>query len=127
MRVSTINPVLSGHSKKTKTWFSRPFIALSRFKVLQNAPRGTYCGELRILQYFRPSLSYNFPLIPLFSLFFQCSITTGFTVFNNFGKTALPLQLQAISAFSHRPSNLQNRLANIVEHPSLHWYVHSEK
>ena len=32
-----VKPVLSGHSKKTKTWFSRPIIVKCRSKVLQNA------------------------------------------------------------------------------------------
>ena len=36
-----------------------------------------YCS---ILQYFRPSLSYHFPLRPLFCLFIEWSLKTGFTV-----------------------------------------------
>ena len=45
---------------KTKTWFSRQILAKCRSKVLQKES---------ILQYFRPSLSYNLSLRPLFCLF----------------------------------------------------------
>ena len=48
--------------KKTVNWFSRPIITLCRAKVLQNAPKGG------ILQYFRPSLSYQLSLRSLFCL-----------------------------------------------------------
>ena len=38
MTSGTEKTVLSGHSKKTKNWFSIPIIAQCRSKVLQNAP-----------------------------------------------------------------------------------------
>ena len=56
---STVNPVLSGHSKKTKHWLSIPIIAKCRSKVLQES----------ILQYFLLSLSYHLSFRPLFCLF----------------------------------------------------------
>ena len=40
----TVKSVSNGHSKKTKIWFSRPIIASCRSKVLQNAPRGSFCN-----------------------------------------------------------------------------------
>ena len=40
----TVKPVLSGQSKTTKNWFSRPVIAKCMSKVLQNAPKGAFCN-----------------------------------------------------------------------------------
>ena len=39
--------VLSGHSKKTKNWFSSPIVAKCWSKVLQNAP-GAFCNTFNI-------------------------------------------------------------------------------
>ena len=45
------------------------------------------CSPWSFLQYFRPSLSYNLPLRPLFCLFFEWPLKTGFTVwFSSFKK-----------------------------------------
>ena len=60
--------------KKTKTWFLQD-------RLLLNAGQ-TYCRMLQesILQYFRPSLCNDLPLRPLFCLFFEWPLKTGFTV-----------------------------------------------
>ena len=69
----TVKPVLSGHSKKTKNWFSRPTIAKCISKVLQNAPR-----ELSAI------LSTSIKLPSVFKTFvlsiFEWLLKTGFTV-----------------------------------------------
>ena len=59
--LSTVKPVLSGHSKK-KIGF--------QYQLLLNAGQ-KYCRMLQesILQYFCPSLSYRLSLRPLFCLF----------------------------------------------------------
>ena len=38
------------------------------------------CSKGSILQYYRPSLSYHFPLRPLFCLFISSCLNTGFAV-----------------------------------------------
>ena len=53
---NAVNPVFSGHSKRTKIGF--------QYRLLLHAGQ-----KGRILQYFRPSLSYHFSLRPLFCLF----------------------------------------------------------
>ena len=59
---STVKPVLSGHSKKTKQGFQG--------RLSLNAGQSiAECSPWSILQYFRPSLSYYFSFISLFSLF----------------------------------------------------------
>ena len=59
--------------KKTKTCFSRPIIAYAVQK---------YCRMLQesILQYSRPSLTYNLPLRPIVLSIFEWPFKTGFTV-----------------------------------------------
>ena len=59
----TVKPVLSGHSKR------RPKIVFQDRLSLNAGQK--YCRMLQesILQYFRPSLSYNLSLRPLFCLF----------------------------------------------------------
>ena len=51
-------------------------------RLLLNAGQ-KYCRMLQesILQYFRPSLSYHISLRPLFCLFFEWPLKTGFTVY----------------------------------------------
>ena len=60
---NTIKPVLSNHSKRTQKLFFNRDNWLMQVKSIAECPKGS------ILQYFRPSLSYNFPLRPLFCLF----------------------------------------------------------
>ena len=61
--VSTVNPALSGHSKR------RPKNGFQDRLSLNAGQK--YCRMLQesILQYFRPSLGYHLPLRPLFCLF----------------------------------------------------------
>ena len=73
----TVNPVLSSHSKKTLKLFFNTDCHLMQVKGIAE------CANRSILQYFRPSLSYNFRLRPLFCLqcIFKWPLKTGFTVF----------------------------------------------
>ena len=57
--------------KKTENWFSRP-------QLLFNAGQ-KYCSKGKILQYFRPSLSYHLSLRTLFCLC-EWPFYTDFTV-----------------------------------------------
>ena len=74
----TVLPVLSGHSKR------RPKIGFQDLLSLNAGQK--YCRILQesILQYFRPSLSYHLSLRPLFSLFFEWPLKTGFTVITKY-------------------------------------------
>ena len=65
----TVKPVLSGHSR------TRPKIVFQDRLSLNAGQK--YCTMLQesILQYFRPSLSYNLSLRPLFCLFLGCRLT----------------------------------------------------
>ena len=49
--------------KNTKNWFFKTHYRLMQVKSIAE------CSDGSILQYFWPSLSYHFPLIPLFRLF----------------------------------------------------------
>ena len=60
---NTVKPVLSGHSKRTQKLFYNTEYRLMQVKSIAE------CSKGGILQYFRPSLSYHFPLRPLFCLF----------------------------------------------------------
>ena len=53
------------------------------------------CSKGSILQYFRPALSFHTALRPLFYLFFEWPLKTGFTVYTN-----LPKKLWTVLAFS---------------------------
>ena len=65
---NTVIPVLSGHSK------GRPKIGFQDRLSLNAGQK--YC---RMLQYFRPSLSYHLSLRPFLSIF-EWPLKTGFTV-----------------------------------------------
>ena len=56
----TVKPVLSGHSQQL--FFNTHY----RFMQVKSIAE---CSKRSILQYFRPSLSYHFPLSSLFCLF----------------------------------------------------------
>ena len=76
---TTVNPVLSGHSKrKPKLVFKIGFQDRLSLNVGQK-----YCRMLQesILQYFRPSLSYNFVFKTFVLSIFQWPLKTGFTVY----------------------------------------------
>ena len=60
---NTAKPVLSVHSKRTPTFFFNTNYRLMQVKSIAECSIGS------ILQYFQPSLSYHFPLRPLFCLF----------------------------------------------------------
>ena len=59
----TVKAVLSGHSKRTQQLVFNTHYRLMQVKSIGECSKGS------ILQYFRPSLSYHFPLRPLFCLF----------------------------------------------------------
>ena len=59
----TVKPVLSGHSKITPKLVFKAHYRLMQVKSIAE------CSEGSILQYFRLSLSYCFPLRPLLCLF----------------------------------------------------------
>ena len=59
----TVKPVLSGHSERT------PKLVFNTDNRLMHVNSIAECSKGSILQYFRPSLSYHFPLRPLFCLF----------------------------------------------------------
>ena len=61
--LSIVIPVLSGHSKTRPKLFFNTNCRLMQVKSIAECSKGS------ILQYFRPSLSYHFPLRPLFCLF----------------------------------------------------------
>ena len=61
--VNTVKHVLSGHSKITPKLVFNTNCRLMQFKSIAECSKGS------ILQYFRPTLSYHFPLLPLFCLF----------------------------------------------------------
>ena len=58
----TVKPVLSGHSKRT------PTIGFNADYCLMQVKSVAQCSNGSILQYFRPSLSYHYPLRSLFCL-----------------------------------------------------------
>ena len=58
----TVNPVLSGHSKRRPKLVFKTNYRLMQVKSIAECSRGT------IQQYFRPSLSYHLSLTPLFCL-----------------------------------------------------------
>ena len=60
---TTVKPVLSGHSKRTQKMFFKTDYRLMQVKSIAECSKGS------ILQYFRPSLSYHFPLRPLLCIF----------------------------------------------------------
>ena len=60
---STVKPVLSSHSKKTKKLVFKTEYCLMLVKSIAECSKGS------ILQYFRPSLGYHLPLRQLFCLF----------------------------------------------------------
>ena len=62
-RQHTVKPVLSGNSKRTPKLVFNTDYRLMQVKSIAECSKGS------ILQYFRPSLSYNFPLRHLFRLF----------------------------------------------------------
>ena len=71
----TVKPVLSGHLKRRpKNGFQDPLSLNAGQK---------YCRMLSwsILQYFRPSLSYNLLFRPLFCLILSGPLKTGLTVY----------------------------------------------
>ena len=72
--VCTFKPVLRGHSKRT------PKIGF-QYHLSLNAGQ-KYCRMLSILQYFRPSLSYHFPLRPFLSTF-KWVLKTGILITNS--------------------------------------------
>ena len=55
--------------KKTKNWFSKPIFHFIQLKSIAKCSKGS------CLQYFRPSLSYQLSLRPLFCLFLSGSFT----------------------------------------------------
>ena len=59
----TVNPVLSGHSKRTEKMVFNTNHRLMQVKSIAECSKGS------ILQYFRPSLSNHFPLRPFICLF----------------------------------------------------------
>ena len=59
----TVKPVLSGHSKE-----HQKLVFNTNYRLMQ-VESIAECSNPSILQYFRPSLSYHFPLRPLFCLF----------------------------------------------------------
>ena len=61
--IVTVKPVLCCHSKRTPKLFFNTDIHLMQVKSIAE------CSKVSILQYFRPSLSYQFTLRPLFCLF----------------------------------------------------------
>ena len=61
--ITTVKPVLSGHSKRRPKLFFKTDYCLMQVKSIAE------CSKWSILQYFRPSLRYHFPLRPLFCLF----------------------------------------------------------
>ena len=71
----TVKPVLIGHSKRTQKLVFNTDYRLMQVKSI------TECSKGSILQYFRLSLSYHFPLRPLLFLLFKWRVKTGFTVF----------------------------------------------
>ena len=56
---ATVKPVLSGHSKRTPKLVFNTDYRLMQVKSIAE------CSPWSILQYFRPSLGYHFPLRPL--------------------------------------------------------------
>ena len=65
----TVKPVLRGHSNRTpKIGFQHRLYRLMQVKSIAKCSKGS------ILQCFRPSLSYHFPLRPLFCLFLSGSL-----------------------------------------------------
>ena len=61
--LNTVNPVLSGHSKRDQKLAFKTHYRLMQVKSIAE------CSHWSILQYFRPSLSYHFSLRFLFCLF----------------------------------------------------------
>ena len=61
--VSTVKPVLSGHSKR------RPKLVVNTNYRLLQVKSIAECSKRSILQYFRPSLSYHLSLSPCFVYF----------------------------------------------------------
>ena len=70
-RSCTVKPVLSGHSERTTKLVFNTDYRLMQVKSIAE------CSPWSILQYFRPSLSYNFPLRPLFCLFLSGRLRQG--------------------------------------------------
>ena len=67
--ISTVKPVLSGHSKR------RPKFVFKTNNCLMQVKSIAECSKGSILQFFRPSLSYHLPLRPLFCLYLSGSLT----------------------------------------------------
>ena len=61
--INTVKPVLRGHSKRAPKSVLNTDYRLTQVKCIAECSNGS------ILQYFRPSLSYYFPLRPFFCLF----------------------------------------------------------
>ena len=67
----TVKPVVGGHLKR------RPKIGFPDRLLLNAGQRIAECSKGTILQYFRPSLSYNLPLRPLLCLFISGRLRQG--------------------------------------------------
>ena len=71
---TTVNPVLSGHSKIDKRKVLMANGSLMKVKSIAE------CSPWSILQYFWPTLSNNRYLKPIFGLLFEWPLQTIFTV-----------------------------------------------
>ena len=72
--ISTVKPVLSGHSKIDKTKVLMTNGSLVKVKSIAE------CSDWSILQYFWPAFSDNQYWKPIFGVHFEWPLKTGFTV-----------------------------------------------
>ena len=61
--ITTVKPVLSGHSQKDQKWVFKTNYGLMQVKSIAECSKGS------ILQYFQPALSYHMALIPFYFIF----------------------------------------------------------
>ena len=85
--------------KYSKTCFKRPLkkntkLVFNTDYRLMQVQSIAECSNGSILQYFRPSFSYHFPLRPLFCLLLEWPLKTGFIVFE--------MNLHAVNALKFR-------------------------
>ena len=66
--IKTVKPVLSCHYKRLSLNAGQKYCRMLQGEHLMQVKSIAECSEGSILQYFRPSLSYHFPLICLFDL-----------------------------------------------------------
>ena len=106
----TVKPVLGGHSKR------RPNIVFKTHYRLMQVKTIAECSNGSILQYFWSSLRYILPLRPLFYLFFEWPLKTGFYCMLLWSKHSIS---KSMSIICHPAHTLWFIIGSVLKHCAI--------